>query len=60
MEENSWIWIVQLLGRLHPLAVHFPIGLLVVALLLEILTLKGKRKGLREGINWMVYLGAIF
>jgi uncharacterized membrane protein/mono/diheme cytochrome c family protein len=60
MEENSWIWIVQLLGRLHPLAVHFPIGLLVVALLLEILTIKGKRKGLREGIAWMVYLGAIF
>jgi uncharacterized membrane protein/mono/diheme cytochrome c family protein len=59
MEENSWIWVVQLLGRLHPLAVHFPIGLLVVALLLEILTLKGKRKELREGINWMVYLGAI-
>lgn len=50
MEENSWIWVVQLLGRLYPLAVHFPIGLLVVALLLEILTLKGKRKGLREGI----------
>jgi uncharacterized membrane protein/mono/diheme cytochrome c family protein len=60
MEGNSWIWIVQLLGRLHPLAVHFPIGLLIVALLLEISTLKGKRKGLREGIAWMVYLGAIF
>ena len=60
MLENSWIWILRLLGRLHPLAVHFPIGLLVVALFLEALTLKAKRPGLREGINWMVYLGAVF
>ncbi len=60
MEENSWIWIAQLLGRLHPLAVHFPIGLLIIALFLEGLTLRGKRQGLREGIKWMVYLGALF
>ncbi|WP_299046132.1 DUF1549 domain-containing protein [uncultured Polaribacter sp.] len=53
-------WILQFLGRLHPLLVHFPIGLLVVALLLEFLTIVGKRKGLREGINWMVYIGAGF
>ncbi|GGD04291.1 DUF1549 domain-containing protein [Hyunsoonleella pacifica] len=53
-------WVLQFLGRLHPLLVHFPIGLLVVALLLEILTIGGKRKGLREGINWMIYIGAGF
>lgn len=53
-------WIFQFLGRLHPLTVHFPIGLLVVALFLELLTIKGKRPGLRDGINWMVYLGALF
>ncbi|WP_299529163.1 DUF1549 domain-containing protein [Ulvibacterium sp.] len=60
MEENAWTWVLQLLGRLHPLIVHFPIGLLVVALFLEFLTLKGKRPGLREGINWMIYIGAFF
>lgn len=60
MEENAWIWILKLLGRLHPLAVHFPIGLLVVALFLETLTLNKKRPDLRQGINWMVYLGAFF
>ncbi|MDA0195598.1 MAG: DUF1549 domain-containing protein [Bacteroidetes bacterium] len=60
MEENAGMWILQLLGRLHPLTVHFPIGLLVIALFLESLTLNGKRPGLREGINWMVYLGALF
>ncbi|WP_339810038.1 DUF1549 domain-containing protein [uncultured Imperialibacter sp.] len=59
MEENAWSWIFQLLGRLHPLVVHFPIGLLVVALFLEALTLNGRRPGLRDGINWMVYLGAV-
>ncbi|MCK0190631.1 DUF1549 domain-containing protein [Arenibacter sp. F20364] len=60
MDVNSWDWIFQLLGRFHPMVVHFPIGLLVVAIFLEFLTLGGKRQGLREGINWMVYLGAGF
>ncbi len=58
MEDLNWIF--QFLGRFHPLLVHFPIGLLVVALFLELLTLGGKRPGLREGIHWMVYLGAFF
>lgn len=53
-------WILQFLGRLHPLLVHFPIGLLVVALFLELLTIRTKKNELREGIKWMVYLGAIF
>ncbi len=57
MESTNWI--LQLLGRLHPLLVHFPVGLLVVAFFLELLTLKGKKTGLREGITWMVYIGAI-
>jgi uncharacterized membrane protein/mono/diheme cytochrome c family protein len=60
MEENVLQWLYLFLGRLHPLAVHFPIGLLVTALLLEALSLNGKRSGLRQGINWMVYLGSIF
>lgn len=58
MEDFKWI--LQLIGRLHPLLVHFPIGLLVVALFLEVLTLGGRRNNLRDGISWMVYLGALF
>jgi len=53
-------WFLHFLGRLHPLLVHFPIALLVVALLLEVLTIGGKRKGLREGINYMIFIGAGF
>lgn len=60
MDIESWEWIFRLLGRFHPLVVHFPIGLLVVALFLELLTLGGKRQGLREGITWMVFLGTLF
>lgn len=58
MEDFNWI--LQLLGRFHPLLVHFPIGLLVVALFMELFSIGGKRKGLREGTHLMVYLGAIF
>lgn len=57
---DNFDWILQLLGRFHPLLVHFPIGLLVVALFMELLTIGGKQKGIREGTYWMVYLGAIF
>jgi len=58
MEALTEFWIVQLLGRLHPLVVHFPIGLLVVASFMEGMTLGNKRPGLRDGIRWLVYIGA--
>jgi uncharacterized membrane protein/mono/diheme cytochrome c family protein len=58
MEDFNWVF--QLIGRFHPLLVHFPVGVLIVAFFLECLTIGGKRKGLREGINWMVYLGSLF
>ncbi len=56
---DSTHWILQLLGRLHPLLVHFPVGLIIVAFFLEILTLIRKKTELREGITWMIYIGAV-
>jgi uncharacterized membrane protein/mono/diheme cytochrome c family protein len=58
MEDFNWI--LQLLGRFHPLLVHFPIGLLVVAFFFELLNIGGKRKGLRQGTHWMLYVGTLF
>ncbi|MDQ2658110.1 MAG: DUF1549 domain-containing protein [Bacteroidota bacterium] len=50
-----WLW--QFLGRLHPLIVHFPVSLLVIALLLE--ALANKRKyDLRPGIQIILGIGA--
>ena len=52
-------WLLEFLSHLHPLVVHFPIALLTVAAFLELLTFRGKRKRLYDGIQWMVGLGAL-
>lgn len=51
-------WPLEFLGRLHPLVVHFPIALLFVALAMECATLAGRRHNLRDGITWVVGIGA--
>src|SRR5690606_16041548 len=51
--EPFWLW--QLLGRLHPLIVHFPIGLLCVALLMEVIA-RGKES--QRAIRIMLVIGS--
>jgi len=58
IDSLSELWVWQLIGRLHPIIVHFPIGVLVVAFFLELFTLGNKRPELRAGIRWLVYIGA--
>lgn len=54
--EPFWLW--QFLGRLHPLAVHFPVALLVFAALIELFTIRDYHSKYRPGINLLVYFGA--
>ena len=52
--EHFWLW--SLLGRLHTMVVHFPIGLLFVALLMEIIGRKSGRY--KSAIRLLIYTGA--
>ena len=52
-----WLW--RFFGRLHPLAVHFPVGLILFAAILELFTLKKFNSVLRPGINLLVTAGVV-
>jgi len=54
---NFWLW--QFLGRLHPMIVHFPIGLLIIALGLEMYAAWKKNTELRSAINILLVTGAL-
>ncbi len=54
--ETFWLW--QFLGRLHPLLVHFPIGLLCIALLFELIDWKHKSTVLRDGTRIITWVSA--
>src|SRR5690606_19824718 len=50
-----WGW--EFLGRMHPMLVHFPVSLLLIAALMELLTYRRFQSQLRTGINWLVFIG---
>ena len=52
----SWIW--ELLGRLHPMVVHFPIGILVVAFGFQLFSLRNSPSASPQLKNW-VQIGAL-
>lgn len=56
-ESSFWLW--NFLGRLHPLMVHFPIALLVLAAALELYSIKNFDSRWRPGINVLVFTGAV-
>jgi uncharacterized membrane protein len=55
--------ISQFLGRLHPLIVHLPIGILFVILLFELLAYKSRYNYLRDAIpllSWLLFASTLF
>ncbi|REG82720.1 DUF1549 domain-containing protein [Algoriphagus antarcticus] len=56
-EPAFWLW--QFFGRLHPLIVHFPIALIVVAALMELFTFREFNSKIRPGIMILASIGAI-
>lgn len=55
--DPFWLW--QFLGRLHPMMVHFPVALLVVAFIVEFFVGANRKVGLRQGIHIMLTGGAL-
>ncbi|MBA4301891.1 MAG: hypothetical protein C0433_17585 [Cyclobacterium sp.] len=58
LAESSF-WLSQLFGRLHPMMVHFPIALVLAAVVMELFTLGNFRHSFRSGIRFLVIIGTI-
>ncbi len=58
-DNYNFFWLRRFLGRLHPIAVHFPVSLLLFAAVLESLTLKKFNAPIRTGIRVLVGAGTI-
>ena len=56
-QANFWLW--TFFGRLHPLIVHFPIALLIIASFLELLSVKKKNQEMRTAIDLLLVIGAL-
>jgi uncharacterized membrane protein len=54
---DFWLW--QFLGRLHPLMVHFPIGLLIVSLIIEIVSFRKKDQSFRSAQHIILLISSI-
>ena len=55
--ENFWF--LRFFGRLHPLAVHFPVALLLFTAFLELITIKKFNSPLRPGIQILLIAGIV-
>ena len=50
---------MDLIGRLHPLIVHLPIGILMLAILMEMSIRIAHRKELRQALTFVLAVGAL-
>jgi uncharacterized membrane protein len=56
-DASFWLW--TFLGRLHPMIVHFPIGLLIFAALLEGMSYRNFQSAYRPAINKLIWAGVL-
>lgn len=49
--------IIQFFGRLHPLILHLPIGILTIAFLMEWMSRKEKYKSLSDAVGFSIFVG---
>ena len=50
---------IELLGHFHPVLVHLPIGILLVALLLHWLSQKAEYEPVKQAVPILLLLGSI-
>lgn len=60
MPDPGILVAVEIVGRFHPLLVHFPIGLLFLAGLFEFLSYFKKYRKLRGAVQTTLFWGAVF
>ncbi|MGZ5133754.1 MAG: c-type cytochrome domain-containing protein [Flavitalea sp.] len=53
------IAITEFIGRLHPLLVHLPIGMLVIACLLQWLSVNKRFQGLQQAVSIILFCGML-
>jgi len=56
-ERAPWSWLAPFLGRFHPVVLHFPVALLLLAALLEMIEMAGSRPR-RFPISFVLFLGS--
>ena len=51
--------LLKVAGRMHPMVLHFPIVLLIIALVWELITANKKDVDLKEAGNWILLLASV-
>jgi uncharacterized membrane protein/mono/diheme cytochrome c family protein len=57
--DSGGFWLWNFLGRLHPMIVHFPISLIIVALLLEVVQRIKGNHSMSDAIRALIYVGSV-
>src|SRR5690606_38785870 len=55
--DSFWLW--SFLGRLHPMIVHFPLSLLVLAAVLEMISVQNYQSKWRLVIRTLLWVGCL-